>query len=72
MQSGIKSIFLSGKALTILSALDEVSKGLDVKLPPDLLAIDIRDALYHLGTITGKVTSDEILSSIFSRFCIGK
>jgi len=56
----------------ILSALDEVRKGLDVDLTPDLLVIDMRDALYHLGTITGKVTSDEVLSSIFSRFCIGK
>ena len=56
----------------VLSALDEVRKGLDVGLTPDLLVIDMRDALYHLGTITGKVTSDEVLSSIFSRFCIGK
>lgn len=56
----------------ILSALEEVRKGLEVDLTPDLLVIDIRDALYHLGTITGKVTSDEVLSSIFSRFCIGK
>ena len=56
----------------ILSALEEVCKGLEVDLTPDLLVIDIRDALYHLGTITGKVTSDEVLSSIFSRFCIGK
>lgn len=41
-------------------------------IPADLVAIDLRDALYHLGTITGQVTSDDILDSIFSRFCIGK
>lgn len=56
----------------VVSALDEVRKGLEVSLTPDLLVIDLRDALYHLGTITGKVSSDEVLSSIFSRFCIGK
>lgn len=56
----------------LLAALDEVQKGMDAALTPDLLVIDLRDALYHLGTITGKVTSEELLSSIFSRFCIGK
>lgn len=56
----------------VLAALGEVRKGMDVDITPDLLVIDIRDALYHLGTITGKITNDEILSSIFSRFCVGK
>lgn len=56
----------------ILAALAEVRKGLDVNLTADLLAIDLRDALYHLGTITGVITSDDILSSVFSRFCVGK
>jgi tRNA modification GTPase len=37
-----------------------------------LLAIDLRGALHHLGSITGEVTSDEILGEIFGRFCIGK
>ena len=41
-------------------------------LPADLVVIDLRDALHHLGTITGQVTSDEVLGTIFSRFCIGK
>lgn len=56
----------------VLAALGEVKKGMEVDLTPDLLVVDIRDALYHLGTITGKVAPDEILSSVFSRFCIGK
>lgn len=56
----------------VSAALNEVSKGLDANLPADLVAIDLRDALHHLGTITGQVTSDEILGTIFSRFCIGK
>jgi len=55
-----------------LAALGQVRQGLEQGLPADLLVIDLRDALYHLGTITGQVTSDDILSSIFSRFCIGK
>ncbi len=38
----------------------------------DMLAQDVRTTLYHLGTITGTVTTDEILATIFSRFCIGK
>lgn len=56
----------------VLAALNEVKNGMDANLTPDLLVIDMRDALYHLGTITGKVTSDDILSSVFSRFCVGK
>ena len=38
----------------------------------DLAAIDIKQALYHLGEITGEITTDEILGNIFSKFCIGK
>ena len=53
-------------------ALLHVAKGLADRLPADLVAIDLRDALHHLGTITGQVTSDEVLGTIFSRFCIGK
>ena len=53
-------------------ALLHVAKGLADQLPADLVVIDLRDALHHLGTITGQVTSDEVLGTIFSRFCIGK
>ncbi len=54
------------------SALSAAHDELLGHIPADLVAIDLRDALYHLGTITGQVTSDDILDSIFSRFCIGK
>lgn len=57
------------------SALEEIAKvkeGLDEDLSSDLLAIDIRQALYHLGEITGNVTTDDLLGNIFSNFCIGK
>lgn len=46
--------------------------GTDEELSSDLLAEEIREALHHLGTITGEVTTDEILGTIFSKFCIGK
>jgi tRNA modification GTPase len=53
-------------------ALQKVIEGLDFGLTSDLVALDIRNALYQLGLITGEVTNDEVLDSIFTRFCIGK
>ena len=55
-----------------LEALEKVEEGLMNHLSGDLLAIDIREVLYHLGSITGAVSNDELLGNIFSRFCIGK
>ncbi len=55
-----------------LDAIEAVQNGFDNGLPTDLIAIDVRQALYHLGSITGEVTSDEILGNIFGKFCIGK
>jgi len=40
--------------------------------PPELPAVDVQDAIDHIGTITGKVTSEDVLDQIFSQFCIGK
>jgi tRNA modification GTPase len=54
------------------NALALVIKGLDDKLSGELLASDIRDALYHLGLITGEISTDDLLQTIFSSFCIGK
>ncbi|MFN9582600.1 MAG: tRNA uridine-5-carboxymethylaminomethyl(34) synthesis GTPase MnmE [Bacteroidota bacterium] len=54
------------------SALHLVLTGLDNRLSGELLAFDIRKALYHLGEITGEVTTDDLLANIFSKFCIGK
>lgn len=53
-------------------SLSAVQKGLDEGIPTDLVAQDLREALYYLGSITGEITTDEVLGSIFSRFCIGK
>jgi tRNA modification GTPase len=59
----------------LLKALEEIQKvqnGLDDGISGDLLAIDIRQALYHFGEITGEITSDDLLGNIFANFCIGK
>ncbi len=53
-------------------ALERVVSGLENKVPGDLLALDIRYALDELGSITGQVGPEDLLSEIFSRFCIGK
>ena len=60
---------------SLLLALEEINKvqeGINQNLTTDLLAIDIRQALYHFGEITGEVTNDELLGNIFANFCIGK
>jgi tRNA modification GTPase len=54
------------------TALAQVLRGLDEGLSGDLLAIDIRHALHALGEVTGEITTDDLLESIFSKFCIGK
>lgn len=53
-------------------ALYRVEDALANQIPTDLVAQDIREALYHLGSIVGEINTDEILGNIFSRFCIGK
>ena len=60
---------------SLLKALEEIQKvkfGLQSNLPSDLMAIDIKQALYYFGEITGEVTNDELLGNIFANFCIGK
>ena len=59
----------------LLKSFEEVQKvqyGLETDLSGDLLAIDIRQALYHFGEITGEITNDDLLGNIFANFCIGK
>lgn len=55
-----------------LSELKIAIEGLNNGLSGDLLAINIKQSLFHLGLITGEVTSDDLLSNIFGKFCIGK
>jgi len=56
----------------VSESLKRVINGLDNKIPEDLIAIDIRQAIHYLGEITGEITTDEILGNIFRDFCIGK
>jgi tRNA modification GTPase len=60
---------------SLIKALEEIQKvtfGLNSGLSSDLMAIDIKQALYYFGEITGEVTNDELLGNIFANFCIGK
>lgn len=59
----------------LLKALEEIEKvqeGMNAGISGDLLAIDIRQALFHFGEITGEITTDDLLGNIFANFCIGK
>ncbi|MBD0333130.1 MAG: tRNA uridine-5-carboxymethylaminomethyl(34) synthesis GTPase MnmE [Chitinophagaceae bacterium] len=53
-------------------SLTDIKKGLENKLPGDLLALDIRRCLHYLGEITGEVSNEDLLDYVFSKFCIGK
>lgn len=54
------------------ASLRTVQAGLASSLPSDLLAEDLREALRSLGSITGEISTDEVLGEIFAKFCIGK
>ena len=58
--------------INVNDSLKRIINGLKEGLPEDLIAIDLRQAIYYYGTITGEITSDEILANIFKNFCIGK
>jgi len=83
--SEIASEMLSGSDETLVTNLRHVEEltisrdcllrvkdGLALALPSDLVAQDIREALYHLGSIVGEISSQDILINIFQNFCIGK
>lgn len=53
-------------------ALQQAKTGLEMNITGDFVAMDIRQAMYHLGTITGNISEDDLLANIFSKFCIGK
>lgn len=55
-----------------LESISQIENGLNNNIPGDLIAIDLKTALLHLGEISGEVTNDEILGNIFANFCIGK
>ena len=53
-------------------ALEKADDGLETQVTADFVAMDIRQAMYELGTITGDISTDDLLGNIFSKFCIGK
>ena len=53
-------------------SLQAVQQGLEMNIPTDLISQDLRQALHYLGSITGEITTEEVLGTVFSRFCIGK
>lgn len=53
-------------------SLERVNYSLSNDIPTDLVAMDIRQCLHHLGEITGNINTEDLLDSIFSNFCIGK
>ncbi|WP_300687201.1 tRNA uridine-5-carboxymethylaminomethyl(34) synthesis GTPase MnmE [Chryseobacterium sp.] len=55
-----------------LDAVDKVKEAISSQISTELLAYELRNALEHLGEISGEVTNDEVLGNIFSKFCIGK
>jgi len=55
-----------------VGALDQVRVGTEAGMPLDLVALDVQDALGALGEITGEVTTAEVLTHMFSNFCVGK
>ncbi len=61
-----------GALQEVLKSLHDIKRGLDNHIPGDLISLDIRTCLFHLGEITGEVTTEDKLDYIFSKFCIGK
>lgn len=55
-----------------LEATAKIREAISFQITTELLAYELRNALEHLGEISGEVTNDEILGNIFSKFCIGK
>jgi len=56
----------------VSSSLQRALEGFRDGIPTVLIATDVRQAIYYLGLITGRITPDDILGEIFSKFCIGK
>ena len=54
------------------TSLLRASEGLALGIPTELISQDIRECIYHIGSIVGEISADEVLGNIFKNFCIGK
>ena len=54
------------------TSLLRASEGLTLNIPTELISQDIRECIYHIGSIVGEISADEVLGNIFKNFCIGK
>ncbi len=75
-QTGQETIVSNARHLDALQktafSLNQALEGLQTNVTADFVAMDIRQAMFHLGTITGQISEDDLLANIFSKFCIGK
>ncbi len=55
-----------------VTALEQAQLGLETNITGDFVAMDIRQAMFYLGQITGDISTDDLLGNIFAKFCIGK
>ena len=55
-----------------MQALDRAIRSIESNLPLDLCATDLREALAHLGDITGETMNEHVIDRVFSDFCVGK
>ena len=55
-----------------LESLLQAEEGFQMEMPTDLISVDVRAAIYALGSIVGDISTPEILGTIFGKFCIGK
>lgn len=55
-----------------IDALEQAKKGIEIKMPIDVVAVSLKEALEDLSEITGENVSEDIINNIFSKFCLGK
>ena len=59
--------------INAFKAIEITMDGLDNNIPGDLLSIELKEAIFYIGSITGKIDTDQdVLGAIFSQFCVGK
>lgn len=72
---GLTVITLARHHAALVAAADALAQAIDaceVGHPPEIVAVDVQEALAHLGLIVGETSTDDLLDSIFSEFCLGK